>query len=446
MDHLSTLRILSEAADWDAVAPSPRIESCGQTLIGESAVNDEPGVATPAQTPQVSEDAAYGICRVKRLGGGSVPILKVLLSNVCSYNCAYCVNRRSANVRRASFQPEELARTVADFDARGVIHGAFISSGVLGSPDDTMERLIWTARTLRERYVYKGYLHLKVIPGASPELVRLAMRYATRVSVNIELPSEESLLRIAPDKSPDAILTPMTTIADQLCELAETNPQRTSSGSFSSMSAGQTTQLIVGASPESDAVILGLAQHLYTRFNVRRVYYSAFRPEGAAPSLPHLAAPPYRREFRLYQADMLFRWYGFSPQELFASGEFLDEDLDPKTSWALRNIEFFPVELMTADFGQLLRVPGIGPASAQKILALRKAGRLNSSSLKKLRIRLKYALWFITLHGRSQATEIQGPWETPAHCTLDHPEILREFLKEKKPVPPPINPELDFLS
>lgn len=437
MDRLSTLRILSQAADWDAAAPSPRIER--EATQGQSTAT----ASRPA--PQVREDAAYGICRVKRLGGGSVPILKILLSNACSYNCAYCVNRRSANVRRASFQPEELARTVADFDARGVIRGTFISSGVLGTPDDTMERLIWTARSLRERYGYRGYLHLKVIPGASPDLVRLAMRYATRVSVNIELPSEESLIRIAPDKGPDAILRPMTTIADQLCELAETKSQRTSSGSFSSMSAGQTTQLIVGASPESDAVILGLAQHLYTSFNVRRVYYSAFRPEGTAPSLPQPASPPYGREFRLYQADMLFRWYGFGPQELFESGDCLDEDLDPKTSWALRNIGFFPIELMAADFAQLVRVPGIGPASARKILELRKAGRLNSSSLKKLRIRLKYASWFITLRGKAPAEDLQCLWEAPAHCTLDHPEILREFLKEKKPVPPPVNPELNFL-
>jgi len=429
MDRLSTLRILSQAAAWDAAAPSPRIE--------QEAPMGQPTAPGGCPGPQVREDAAYGICRVKRLGGGSVPILKVLLSNVCSYNCAYCVNRRSSNVRRAAFQPEDLAKTIVDFDARGVIRGAFISSGVLGTPDDTMERLIWTARTLRERYGYRNYLHLKVIPGASPDLVRRAMRYATRVSVNIELPSEESLFRIAPDKSPDAILTPMTTIADQLRERAEKELVSASSASFSGMVAGQTTQLIVGASPESDPDILRRAQHLNTRFNVRRVYYSAFRPEGTDPSLPHPAVPPYEREFRLYQADMLFRWYGFSPQELFSSSEFLDEDLDPKTSWALRNVELFPVELMTADLMQLLRVPGIGPRSARKILELRKAGRLNDASLKRLRIRLKYASWFITLRGRSPAADMQDLGEAPAHCTLDRPEILREFLREKRQSPPP---------
>ncbi len=438
MDRFDTLRILSRAAAWDAAAPSPRIE--------QEPSPTQPAAPKGCPAPQVREDAAYGICRVKRLGGGSIPILKVLLSNACSYNCAYCVNRRSSNVRRAAFQPEDLARTIADFAARGVIRGAFISSGVLGTPDETMERLIWTARTLRERYGYRDYLHLKVIPGASPDLVRRAMRYATRVSVNIELPSEESLLRIAPDKSPDAILTPMTTIADQLRELAEKELVGASSDSFSGMTAGQTTQLIVGASPESDAVILRLAHHLYTRFNVRRVYYSAFRPEGTDPSLPHPAVPPYGREFRLYQADMLFRWYGFSPQELFSASEFLEEDLDPKTSWALRNIELFPVELMTADIMQLLRVPGIGPRSARKILELRKAGRLNVASLKKLRIRLKYASWFITLRGKAPSEDLRFPEGAPPHCTLDRPEILREFLREKRQSPAPINPELDFFS
>ncbi len=219
MDRLDTLRILSRAADWDAAAPSARIEQGVPPHACREDTKDQPAAVMPCPNPQVREEAAYGICRLKRLGGGSVPILKVLLSNACSYNCAYCVNRRSSNVHRASFQPEELARTIADFDARGVIRGAFISSGVLGTPDETMERLIWMARSLRERYGYRGYLHLKVIPGASPELVRLAMRYATRVSVNIELPSEESLLR-TPDKNPDAILTPMMTISDRLGELA----------------------------------------------------------------------------------------------------------------------------------------------------------------------------------------------------------------------------------
>ena len=397
MDRLETLRILSQAADWDAAAPSTHIEQspCAPPYSAHtkapSCPASEPSLASSPSSPDpaVREDAAYGICRVKRLGGGSVPILKVLLSNACSYNCAYCVNRRSSNVHRASFHPEELARTVSDFDARGRIHGAFISSGVLGTPDETMERLIWTARTLRERYGYRGYLHLKVIPGASPDLVRLAMRYATRLSVNIELPSEESLVRIAPDKSPDAILEPMSLIAEMLQESEEKAGWRPPDRPALPVSAGQTTQMIVGASPEPDSTILALAHHLYQSFNVRRVYYSAFRPEGTDPSLPHPAAPPYTREYRLYQADMLFRWYGFEPNELFEQSEYLDEDLDPKTAWALRHPGLFPVELMTADFLQLVRVPGLGPTAARRILETRKKGSLDFQHLQKMRIRLR---------------------------------------------------------
>lgn len=444
MENLERFSILSQAADWDAAAPSPLIE--------------HPNIRfTDAKRPdnaasEICWDAAYNICKVKRLGGGSVPILKILLSNICSYNCAYCVNRRSSNIKRASFQPEELARTITDLDARGLISGAFISSGVIGTPDNTMERLVWTAQTLRERYGYQGYLHIKVIPGASPELVNLAMHYATRVSVNIELPTEESLIQIAPDKSADAILSPMKTICRRLSELEESNQSKKNlqktriSNKLAEMSAGQTTQLIVGASPESDATILSLAQHLYRNFNVRRVYYSAFRPEGTDPSLPRLSSPPFEREYRLYQADMLFRWYGFEPAELFEAQDFLDEDLDPKTSWALRHLEFFPVELMTSGYEELLRIPGIGPATARKILQLRKTGKLDDFSLRKLRPHVQKTLWFITIRGKVPADAMQNSRGLNANHALEHPEILRELIREKTSPPLPSQSEFDFLS
>jgi putative DNA modification/repair radical SAM protein len=362
------------------------------------------------------------------------------------------VNRRSSNIKRASFQPEELARTITDLDARGLISGAFISSGVIGTPDNTMERLVWTAQTLRERYGYQGYLHIKVIPGASPELVNLAMRYATRVSVNIELPTEESLIQIAPDKSADAILSPMKTICRRLSELEESNRSKKNlqktriSNRLAEMSAGQTTQLIVGASPESDATILSLAQHLYRNFNVRRVYYSAFRPEGTDPSLPRLSSPPFEREYRLYQADMLFRWYGFEPAELFEAQDFLDEDLDPKTSWALRHLEFFPVELMTSGYEELLRIPGIGPKTAYKILRMRKNGGLEFSSLKKLRIPTQKIFCFITIKGKRSSEELHGFRRSFEGQALENPETLREILRERKPPSPPAQQEFDFLS
>jgi len=447
MDRFDTLSILSQAADWDAAAPRARVEA--------------PTLAPQELVGRVREEAAHGICRVKRLGGGSTPILKVLLSNACAYDCAYCVNRRSANVKRATFQPEDLARTIADFSARGVIHGAFISSGVLGSPDDTMERLVWMARILRERYAYREYLHLKVIPGSSESLVHAAMRYATRVSVNIELPTEESLCRIAPDKSADAILSPMAAIHSLIREkenerdasraanpLARARRNNLIRGANPEgyMSAGQTTQLIVGASPEPDSVILSLAQHLYSSFNVRRVYYSAFRPEGASPSLPHPNAPPFRREFRLYQADMLFRWYGFESSELFERAEYLDEDLDPKTSWALRHPEFFPVELMTADLPWILRVPGIGPRTARRILELRKSGNISFTSLGRMRVRTRLAGWFISIRGAQMPREDIAKGEFGAPRGLENPEALREFLREKQAPQSPIFPQFDFFA
>ena len=444
MNYLDRFHILSQAADWDAAAPTPLIEH-PETKFPE--INSSCNAKS-----EICQDAAYNICKVKRLGGGSVPILKILLSNACSYNCAYCVNRRSSNIKRASFQPEELARTIADFNARGIISGAFISSGVIGTPDNTMERLVWTAQTLRERYGYKGYLHLKVIPGASPELVKLAMRYATRVSVNIELPTEESLVRIAPDKSADSILSPMMTIYGRLRELEEPNRSKKPLQKISvndqaaEMSAGQTTQLIVGASPESDNTILSLAYHLYRDFDVRRVYYSAFRPDGTDPSLPRLAAPPYIREYRLYQADMLFRWYGFEPIELFEEQDSLDEDLDPKTSWALRHLELFPVELMTADYEELLHIPGIGPKAARRILQMRKNGRLEFSSLKKLHIPTRKTACFITINGKTSPDEFYRSGYSIEGQKLENPEMLREMLREKNQPPPSIQQEFDFLS
>ena len=399
MDRLDTFRILARAADWDAAAPTPRIEA-----------RQSPTAAG------IREDAARAITRVKRLGGGSTPILKILLSNACSYHCAYCVNRCSASIPRATFKPEELARTISEFTQRGWIQGAFISSGVLVTPDETMERLAWTAHLLREAYDYRGYLHLKIIPGTSPDLIRQASIYATRVSVNIELPTEESLRRLAPEKSPDTILGPMQTIAG-----------------LDHLSGGQTTQLIVGATSESDAVILRLAQHLYHSFNVRRVYYSAFRPEGTDPSLPRPAQPPVRRELRLYQADMLFLWYHFEPSELFESQEFLDEDIDPKTSWALRHPECFPVELLTSDYEQMLRIPGIDLANARRILALRRSGRLDFDTLCRKNPSARKSAWFITIRGRAPEPDL-----------LDKPEMLRKLLQDSAPSPCPIQNEFDW--
>ncbi|MEJ5185035.1 MAG: putative DNA modification/repair radical SAM protein [Rectinemataceae bacterium] len=408
--------------------------------------------------------AARAICHVQRLGGGSVPLLKMLLTNACSYHCKYCINRAGSNVPRASFKPEELARIIAQFAVRGLIQGAFISSGIAGSPDDSMEKLVWMAEILRKRWHYDGYLHLKVLPGSSPELIRRAMQYATRVSVNIELPTAESLAVIAPDKSPDAIMRPMETIAHVLQEQETLRADRLHGRKTDRSlqehaevfpdagSGGQTTQLIVGASPESDAVILRLAQHLYHNFGVRRVYYSAFRAEDADPSLPRPPAPPVRREYRLYQADMLLRSYGFTAEELFAGAPpFLLEDLDPKTAWALSHPEWFPLELTTAEYGQLLRVPGIGPAGARKILAARRAGSLQAQTLKRAGVNLRRAQWFITIRGQALPWDLAllpsvppAGFRTPVDALADTnlmQQLLSEHHQEEKAFR---QPELDL--
>lgn len=427
----TTFSILAAAARDDAAAPSWSLCEKKQADLDMA--------------------AAQAICHVQRLGGGSVPLLKMLLTNACSYHCKYCINRAGSNVPRASFKPEALARIIAQFAARGLIQGAFISSGIAGSPDDSMEKLVWMAEILRKRWHYDGYLHLKVLPGSSSELIRRAMQYATRVSVNIELPTAESLAAIAPDKSPDAIMRPMETIAqilqeqealraDSLRDSTSGNPLQRHADAFPDAgSGGQTTQLIVGASPESDAVILRLAQHLSHNFGVRRVYYSAFRAEEADPSLPRPPAPPLRREYRLYQADMLFRSYGFTAEELLAdSSPFLPETLDPKTAWALAHPELFPLELTTAEYGQLLRVPGIGPAGARRILAARRNGSLQAQTLRRAGVNLRRAQWFITIRGQALPWDLAllpsvppAAFRTPVDALADT-SLLQHLLSDRQ--------------
>jgi putative DNA modification/repair radical SAM protein len=437
-----------------------------------------------------------GICHAWSADGRCVALLKVLLSNVCAYDCAYCVNRRSNDVRRAAFEPEELVRLIIDFYRRNYIEGAFLSSGVIGCPDATMERLIWVARTLRTRERFNGYIHMKVIPGASERLVLEAAAWADRVSVNIELPSAASLSRIAPDKTPQAIFGPMKVLARasgfepaaltaptagrlspaartapaavRLALPADTRPAAASAalgdrGAESAavtgeaaisvwdarrtrprnpeaplIPAGQTTQLVVGASPESDATILSLAENLYLAYDVRRVYYSAFIPAGSDPRLPAVGKPPLAREHRLYQADWLFRFYGFSASEILDTAHpFLDGRIDPKSDWALRNMQFFPIEIETADYRELLRVPGIGPKSAARIVKARRQGALRISSLSRLGVVMRRAKWFITVGGRlADGEESFARGETSsaprnpgkASRMLENPEILRMAL------------------
>jgi putative DNA modification/repair radical SAM protein len=316
------------------------------------------------------------------------------------------MNRVSNDIQRTAFSTEELVRLTISFYKRNYIEGLFLSSGIFSDPDIVMERLIAVAKSLREEAGFGGYIHLKAIPGCGDRLLKKAGLYADRLSANIELPTKVSLTRLAPDKSAKDILGAMRFIGDSCREEQEDRRRIVSTPSFAP--AGQSTQLIVGASPDTDSRILGLASGLYQRYGLKRVYYSAYLPVLTDPRLP-VAAPPLLREHRLYQADWLLRFYGFSAEEILdASGENLPEDLDPKCAWALAHPEFFPVELTRAAHGELLRVPGLGATSAKRILAARRAGRLSPELLSRLGVVMKRARYFIAINGRLVAESPQA--------------------------------------
>lgn len=374
------LAILADSAKYDA--------SCSSS-----------GSAPSSSGLTLGNTSRSGICHSWSADGRCISLLKILLSNACIYDCAYCVNRRSSNVARATLTPDEVAQLTVHFYRRNYIEGLFLSTGVIRDPDYTMEQLILAVRKLREEHRFGGYIHLKVVPGADPRRVEEAGRFADRISVNIELPSAASLEQLAPDKGRAAILEPMT-LAGQL--IAESRAERRKSRTAPRFApAGQSTQLIVGATPESDRTILLLSESLYRRVDLKRVYYSAFIPVSQDSRLPALAAPPLLREHRLYQADWLLRFYGFTAGEILSAEQpELDTALDPKAGWALRNLHLFPVEVNRADYDMLLRVPGIGVRSARKILRARRSGPLDFEALKRLGIVLKRARYFITARGK----------------------------------------------
>jgi len=406
--------ILADAAKYDA--------SCSTS--GSDRANSGKGMGT---------GAIAGICHVWSADGRCVALLKVLFSNACAWDCAYCAKRRSADVPRASFSVEELAKLALDFYKRNYIEGLFLSSGVIGCPDSTMERLVAVARLLRRREGFSGYIHMKIIPGCSPELALEACRWADRVSVNIELASAASLARLAPDKAPHAIFAPMRAVAraiaahggDRQKLICGRSAQPTRLLSKSALDsgaeggypvsrasahearyfapAGQTTQMLVGARPETDRDTLILAENLYRKLDIRRVYYSAYIPVGDSARLS-AARAPLRREHRLYQADWLFRFYGFSADEVLpGDAPFLDPSVDPKAAWALRNMAFFPVDAMSADYEALLRVPGLGPLSAKRIIKARRYSRLGEAELKALGVVMRRARWFLASGGKALA-------------------------------------------
>ena len=389
MELLQKLTILSDSAKYDVACTSSGLDRAGR--------HGSMGSCT-----------APGICHTFASDGRCVSLLKVLLSNVCAYDCCYCVNRRSNDVPRASFTPRELENLTLQFYQRNYIEGLFLSSAVQLNPDHTTERMVETLRILRQEYHFRGYIHAKAIPGASPELVEQLGLLADRMSVNIELPSERSLNLLCPDKGRKAILTPMGQIAARTAQSREEMQLYRRAPAFAP--AGQSTQMIVGASPETDYHILKLTEGMYQKYSLKRVFYSAYIPVAEDTRLPALnTKPPLLREHRLYQADWLLRFYQFEADEI------LDKDnpnfnpyLDPKCNWAVQHYGLFPVDVNRAPFEMLLRVPGIGPKSARRIWHARKLSSLGLDELKRMGVVLKRAQYFIICNGFSGAHPGRG--------------------------------------
>lgn len=383
MNLLDKLTILTDAAKYDA--------SCTSSGVIRG--------SRPGMIGNTSSSIA-GCCHSFSADGRCISLLKVLMTNYCVYDCKYCINRRSNDTRRTAFTPRELAELTVQFYRRNYIEGLFLSSGVLRDPDYTTLRMIETLRLLRREFAFNGYIHAKAIPGTSPELVQQLGYLADRLSVNIELPSQKGLAALAPDKSKAAILAPMRLIEAQGLQNKEELAKYRHAPAFAP--AGQSTQLIVGATEDSDRHILHLSESLYDRYRLKRVFYSAYVPVVENPLLPDLhTKPPLLREHRLYQADWLLRFYGFRADELLDDQHpNFDPMLDPKCYWAITHPEQFPVEIMTADLGLLLRVPGIGPTGARRILSARRTGLLHFDDLKKMGIVLKRAQFFILCGGR----------------------------------------------
>lgn len=379
MDVQEKLAILADAAKYDASCASSGSKG---RRAGANGLGSTEGM---------------GICHSYTPDGRCVSLLKILLTNYCIYDCSYCINRKSSGVRRARFTPSEVVELTLEFYRRNYIEGLFLSSGIIRGPDYTMEQLVAVARTLRAEHGFAGYIHLKAIPNASPELLAAAGRWADRLSMNVELPRQEDLDALAPDKDLVQIGRAMRVIRDGIAEAKEEHrraPNATTVPKFSP--AGQATQMIIGATAASDRDILGAASSLYTRERLRRVYYSAFSPiPDASPGLPP-AAPPLLREHRLYQADWLMRFYGFKAEELTASNEpQLDLAVDPKLGWALRNRDEFPLDLNAAPRELLLRVPGVGVRSVDRIVAARRHRRLRFDDLVRLRVSVTKAMPFV---------------------------------------------------
>ena len=399
---LDKLKILAESAKYDV--------SCASS-----------GTSRSHKKGQIGSAEGWGICHSFAEDGRCISLLKIMLTNNCIYDCAYCINRRSNDLPRATFSVSELVNLTIEFYRRNYIEGLFLSSGVVRNPDYTMERLVKVVKDLRQVYRFNGYIHLKSIPGASQELVNEAGLYADRMSVNIEIPNEQSLQLLAPEKDFQSVFTPMRYIQQGMLQSAEERKKYRHAPRF--VPAGQSTQMIVGATSDSDKDILHLTSALYKRPSMKRVYYSGFVPvNGYDKRLPALKQPPLVRENRLYQADWLLRFYNFNVDEIVDdSYPDLDLEIDPKLAWALRHPEAFPVDINRADYEMLLRVPGLGVKSAKMILTTRRYSRLGTSHLKQIGVVLKKAQYFITCN------------ELPTRTINEiKPENVRRILTQRK--------------
>ena len=378
---MQKLEILTDAAKYDVACTSS-------------------GVDRKGDGKHMGNCAAAGICHSFSSDGRCISLLKILMTNECIYDCKYCLNRKSNDVPRATFTPEEICTLTMQFYRRNYIEGLFLSSGILQNPDFTMELLYRTIWLLRNKYHFNGYVHVKGIPGADADLIEKMGYLADRMSVNLELPTADGLRTLAPNKHRKNILTPMRQIQNTIHANKEELILYRKSPTF--VGGGQSTQMIIGATPETDYQILNVAENLYQKFELKRVFYSAFVKVNEDKSLPALpGGPPLLREHRLYQADWLLRFYGFRAEELLDEKRpFFNVMLDPKEDWAVRHLECFPVEINRAAYENLLRVPGIGVKSARRILSARRSCNLTFADLKKLGVVLKRAVYFITCNGR----------------------------------------------
>ncbi|MGC8928335.1 MAG: putative DNA modification/repair radical SAM protein [Myxococcota bacterium] len=376
---INRLKILAQGARFDA--------SCASPYGGGLTFNER------------RRDISRFIYHSWTEDGRCVPILKVLLTNYCIYDCAYCHNRRSNDIERSTFTPEELANITSELHKRHRIEGLFLSSGIIKDADYTMELMLRTISILRDEHKFSGYIHTKILPGTDEILIEKIGRLADRISVNIELPSEDSLKFLAPDKDREKILRPMITISELIKKYRYDNKKFDSTLRFSP--SGHSTQIIVGATEDTDYRMLLLSEYLYKRLSLSRVYYSAYVPVNEDSRLPRYNEPPLRREHRLYQADWLIRDYGFEIGELLSEGEpNLSLMLDPKTEWALKNLNRFPIDINKADYEELIRIPGIGIRTARRILNLRRYHSLNETDLKRLKVPMKRSSHFILINGR----------------------------------------------